>query len=105
MEDDPGAEMETVLEAIERVRAAGYSREWSATDNGRLRCGECHEVLDAAQVSIDETVRFEGASDPDDEVILFAIAGPCGHRGYYLTAYGPDTPPSDVTVLQALTRR
>ena len=59
---------------------------------------------------IDETVRFEGDSDPDDEAILLALtvpasAGGCGHRGWFAAAYGPDTPAHDVAVLQALTTR
>ena len=45
------------------------------------------------------------ASNPDDEAIVLAISTPCGHRGYFTSAYGPDTPAADVALLQALTAR
>lgn len=96
--------METVLEAINRLRAAGYELEMSAAPGGRLRCGECGDDLDPAAVTIDETVRFEGPSDPGEEAIVIAITTPHGHRGYFVAAYGPDMPADDVTLVQALVR-
>jgi hypothetical protein len=92
-------------EAIERLRAQGYMGDVSAVAGGRLRCGACGEVVPAADVAVVETVRFEGESDPADEVILLALDSPCGHRGLYDTPYGPAAPPTDVEVLQALTYR
>jgi hypothetical protein len=97
--------METVLEAIARLKAAGYVQEMSATADGKLRCSVCADEIDPSMALIDETVRFEGESDPDDEEILLAISTSCGHKGWFSAAYGPDTPPEDVAVLQALTTR
>lgn len=97
--------METVLEAIARLRSAGYELEMSAAPGGRLRCGVCHEDLDPHDALIDETVRFEGESDPDDEAIVMAISTPHGHRGYLVAAYGPDMSADEVALVQALTAR
>jgi len=97
--------METILEAIDRLRALGYDMEMSATPEGRLRCGVCDEEIEAAAAAVDEIVRFEGASDPDDEAILIAVSTPAGHRGYFVAAYGPDMAAEDVAFLQALTAR
>ena len=97
--------METVVEAIARIRAAGYDLEMSATPEGWLRCGVCDEVVDPASAVVDETVRFEGESNPDDEAIVMAISTPHDHRGYIVAAYGADMEAGDVALLQALTHR
>ena len=96
--------METLTEAIERLRAAGYLQDFSAAEGGKLRCSECGSEFDPAILEISEIVRFEGESDPGDESILFALSGPCGHAGLYSTAYGPDVAPEDVAVVAALHR-
>ena len=96
--------METLTEAIERLRAQGFLLDFSAVSGGLLRCGECGVEFDPATVHIDEIVRFEGESDPGDESILFALSGSCGHTGLYSAAYGPDATPEDIAVVAALHR-
>ena len=96
--------METMLEAMARLRELGYLQDLSSLPGGRLRCSSCDEVVDASEAVIDEIVRYEGASDPDDEEILAAITTPAGHKGLFLAAYGPATPADDVAVLRALGR-
>ena len=59
-------------------------------------------LLAADEVTVDEVYRFEGASDPGDEAILFAISMPCGHRGALPAAYGKDTPPDVADVVTQL---
>src|SRR3954454_1061102 len=78
-----GDPMATVSEATRQLQADGYTGNWYAGDGGRLVCGECSAEFDAAEVTVDRVLRFEGQSDPDDEMIVFAVAGPCGHRGVY----------------------
>lgn len=97
--------MDTVLEAIERLRAEGYTLEMSATPDGRLRCAHCGDEIDPSMAIVDHTERFEGASDPDDEEILLAISTSCGHRGWFVAHYGADMEPGDVALVRALTTR
>ena len=47
-------------------------------------------------------MRFEGQSDPDDEVILFALSEPGGRKGVYSAQYGPSMPPEDAAVIAKL---
>lgn len=94
--------METMLKAADRLRADGYLLDLSAISGGRLRCSACGELIDAKDVVVKETVRFEGDSNPDDEAILIAMITPCGHRGLFSAAYGPTTTRNDVDVLHAL---
>jgi hypothetical protein len=96
-------QMETMSEATTRLRAAGYVENWLAED-GKLWCSTCSATYDPGSVTVDEVVRFEGPSDPGDEAILFALSGPCGHRGQFSAAYGPDTSEEDVKVITALGR-
>jgi hypothetical protein len=97
--------MEMMLEAIARLRALGYDLDLVAVSGGGLQCASCGEITDAATVTVDETVRFEGDSNPDDEAILIAVTTRCGHRGLYSAAFGPDTPAADSAVLRALALR
>jgi hypothetical protein len=102
MDGDP---MATVTDATRRLQADGYTGNWYASDSARLVCGECGGEFDAADVVVDEVLRFEGQSDPGDEVILFAVQGPCGHRGVYSAAYGPYQSPEDAAVIANLAHR
>jgi len=97
--------METVAEATERLRRAGFDGHWTAVDGGRLRCSACGGEFAAGAVTVEEIVRFEGVSDPGDEAILYALTGPCGDRGVYVAAYGPDASPADVEAETALRMR
>ena len=49
-------------------------------------------------------MRFEGQSDPDDEVILFALSEPGGRKGVYSAQYGPSMPSEDAAVIAKLNR-
>jgi hypothetical protein len=97
--------VETLSDAIDRLRARGYELDLYAAADGRLRCGTCNREFEPATFSIEETVRFEGESDPEDEAILFAIAGPEDHRGLYSAPYGTAATPEDMEVTQALSPR
>jgi hypothetical protein len=99
MDGDP---MATVTDATRRLQEAGYTGSWYANDAGQLVCGECGAAFDPAEVIVDEVLRFEGQSDPDDEMILFAVRGPCNDRGVYSAAYGPYQSPEDTAVIAGL---
>lgn len=95
------AAMETLSEAITRLSAAGYVQNLYA-DGRHLVCGDCKTRFDPSTMTVDEIVRFEGASDPDDQAILYGLTSDHGHRGLYSVAYGPNTPIDDSRVLNAL---
>jgi len=97
--------METLTDAMARMRADGYRNDFSATGDGRLRCSACGALERPEDMSIHATVRFEGDSNPDDEMILVAVVCGGGCRGQYSAAFGPDTPPEDAEVLRRLGRR
>jgi len=94
--------METLSEAIQRLQGEGYDGNWYATDDGDLQCGECGETFDPTEVTVDHRERFEGQSDPADMTILYALSGPCGHRGLYSANYGPEAQPADIAVIRRM---
>ena len=80
--------METVSEAIGRLEAAGFRDSFRATE-GRLWALAAERFFDPERLVVNEIVRFEGESDPDDMAILFALRSASGDvRGTFTTAYG-----------------
>ena len=94
--------LESLSEAIERLGARGYAHSLRAHD-GALRDLETGDLLEPEKLTIEEIVRFEGTTDPDEEVVLFALKGPDGRPvGTYTSMYGPGTPPEDAEVMHRL---
>ncbi|MEZ5373457.1 MAG: hypothetical protein R2704_12120 [Microthrixaceae bacterium] len=93
--------METLSQAIDRLQAAGYHTNFRAS-RGKLACDECGQVVDPSEVSVIEIVRFDGANDPGDGAILYALDAGAGHRGLYAAAYGADVSADDMAVIRSL---
>lgn len=95
--------MDTERDAIEALRADGYTHDFFIGGDG-VRCPECDlEVLAPEAVTIDQTFRFEGASDPDDMSIVFAVSGgPCGLKGVLVSSFGPEVSGPRADVLRRL---
>ena len=93
---------ESLSEALGRLYSRGFTQDLRA-DAGRLRDVATGERHDPELLGIAEIVRFEGASDPDEQAILFALESPTGRPlGSYATAYGPAMPPEDVEVVRRI---
>lgn len=92
-----------MVEAIARLRQAGFTEDFSVAPGGLVRCGACGQLHPAADAVVEETIRIEGMSDPDDEAVVFGLACQrCGTRGVLIAAYGPSASPDEVAVLVAL---
>jgi|SRR5581483_3211246 len=94
--------METLLDATDRLRAIGFDLDFSATANGALQCRACGMDHAPEDMTIEEIVRYEGASDPADQAILLALCSACGRRGLYSAGYGPGAATADVEALRRL---
>ncbi len=97
-------EMENMVDAINRLRERGYTRDYTALADGMLSSGVCDAVCDPAGGAVEEVVRFEGSSDPGDSAILLAVRCPCGHAGLFVSGYGVDVPAENAKVLRRLAR-
>lgn len=99
----PARPMETLVEAMRRLRSSGYTYDFVASPTGGLICRTRGISQEPETVEIRETVRFEGESNPDDQAILLALSCPDGCRGQYSAAFGPGTAAADVKALVRLT--
>lgn len=97
-----GDPLATVTEVLQSLAEEGYDTDFFL-DGNQVRCGGCRAVIPAADLTIDKVYRFEGQSDPGDEMIVVALeCRKCGRRGTLATAYGPDTTPEEAEILLAL---
>jgi tellurite resistance-related uncharacterized protein len=96
--------METLTDAVERLRKAGFNRCLHAQRGAMLVC-DCQAVLYPSEFQIAETVRFEGSSDPDDQDVAIAGITSCGHAGLFTAGYGPSAGDDESEVLRQLQSR
>ncbi len=100
----PLPEPDTVTEALAVLEADGYTESFSVRD-GRVRCHACDSDHDAEGAVVERIYRFEGASDPDYEDIVFGLGCPvCGARGTLVSAFGPGADPEELDALRILGR-
>jgi hypothetical protein len=94
--------LESLAQAIARLERRGFLHSLRARC-GELRAAGSGESFAPEDLEIDEIVRFEGDTDPAEEVALFALRGPDGAPyGTYASMYGPATPPEDAAVVRRL---
>ncbi len=90
---------ESLSEAIDRLVKRGFRHSLCA-QHGRLQDLETGKTYEPELLRIEETLRFEGDSDPDEQAVLFALRSPGGDAlGTYSVVYGPATPPDDADVV------
>jgi len=77
----------TLTEAMENLRERGYPYEFSPHDNYLTISGTDIKV-EGDEFMVDEFHRFEGVSDPGDEMTLYAITTKTGKKGLFVSAQG-----------------
>ena len=75
------------VDIIEELTEMGFRNVFNIEDNC-LFCKETNERYPAQKVALCGSFRFEGASDPDDSRILYAIETSDGTRGTILDGFG-----------------
>lgn len=81
---------DTVSEAINDLIKRGYTTDFELmTENECLICHQTSTNLSPEEFEIDEIHRFEGDSDPGDEMIVYAISSEKNNmKGVVINAYG-----------------
>lgn len=81
---------DTVTEAIEGLKERGYTHDFAIADGED--CIVCHKQLvklSPDEFKIDEYYRFEGPSDPGDEMIVYALSSDKFNiKGTIVNAFG-----------------
>jgi len=81
---------QTVSEAMNELSKRGYTTDFSIiVEKECLVCNQTAKQLSPDEFEIDETYRFEGDTDPGDEMIVYAISS-IEHKlkGLVVNAYG-----------------
>jgi hypothetical protein len=94
----------TLSETINGLKKEGYDLDF----NIREECLVCHErntILSPDEFEIDKVYRFEGASNPDDEAILYAISSAkYGVKGLLVNGYGIFAEDASAALVEKLQR-
>lgn len=79
---------DTVTGALEGLKAKGYSLDFNIAFD-KINCEATGTCLNPDEFEITETYRFEGATNPDDEDIVYAVESKDGKiKGTITSAYG-----------------
>lgn len=76
-----------MTEAMEDLRSRGFTANFEFLDR-TFRDLESGKTFTADQLTIVEHYRFEGASDPEDMSVVYAIESRDGTRGIIADAFG-----------------
>lgn len=95
-------QLESLADAIERLGRRGYAHGLRAQD-GRLLDLATGRFWEPELLAVDELVRFEGESDPDEQAVLFALRAPGGQPlGTLAAVFGAALPPDEGDVIRRL---
>ena len=84
---------DTVTEALRQLAADGYTSDFRLVD-GTLVSGDRSALCRVEDVKVERMYRFEGDSDPGDEMVVFGLRDPgSGQQGTLATAFGPAADP------------
>ena len=90
---------DTVSAAVQGLKNRGYTMDFNLQDN----CPICHEhKFNVNDFEIVEFYRFEGASDPADEAVVYAIESNKGQKGVLVNGYGPTADPGSAEMAKKL---
>ena len=93
---------ETVSGTINELRTRGFTIDFNLAFDA-LKCSQAGIVLSPAEFEIVEHYRFEGASDPEDEAVVYAIESKDKKlKGTLVTAYGMYSDPMHDELLKKL---
>lgn len=77
----------TMTEALEDLKKRGFTANFELLNNV-FRAVDSGKTFQAGDLTIVEHHRFEGASDPDDMSVVYAIEASDGMRGILVDAFG-----------------
>jgi hypothetical protein len=93
---------ESLAEEVTRLSAKGYSGDFRAEPDG-LHEVATHRVYRPEELWIEELLRFEGLTDPDDHALLLALRSERdGVRGTYAVGFGVSMDALDAQMVRRL---
>lgn len=80
-------EMKSLATCLNKLVLDGYTEDFKAAERGLLSL-QSERIYEPTQVHVVNFFRFEGASDPADNTILYVIETNDGVKGTLVDAYG-----------------
>ena len=96
---------ETVTEALSLLKSQGYELEFQLVD-GKFSHEEACVSCRADEAVVEKLYRFEGESDPGDEMVVLGLVDPAtGKRGVLASAFGLAADPEVIQHITGLAAR
>ena len=96
---------DTVTEALRTLHDDGYTADFELLD-GAIRWDARSRACAVDSVVVEHLYRFEGPSDPGDEMVVFGLYDPATDtRGALASAYGPSADPEMLDHVVGLANR
>ncbi|WP_312761499.1 hypothetical protein [Epilithonimonas sp.] len=83
--------MLTLSQVMEKLREKGITDEIRMTDDKKFVISGTEKSYRAEDLKIIRTYRFEGASDPGDNVALYLVEDLYGNKAMIIDSYGADS--------------
>ncbi len=97
--------MTTLSEVLNNLRSEGYTTDFNLEENC-IVCRQNSLELSPDDFVVDRHYRFEGATDPGDEAIVYAISSEKhGLKGVIVNGYGIYSDPKTNTMVEALEKK
>jgi hypothetical protein len=93
---------ETIDEVLAAFERDGYTDQLIPQADAVVRSRATGAVVPAGVLAVDAYHRLEGASDPEEEVLVAAVRLPDGTRGTLVLSYGPLAAIEDADVAASL---
>lgn len=81
------SDMKSLSLSLNKLVKDGYTENFKATDKG-IQALKTNKIYTPGQIQVVDFYRFEGASDPADNSILYAIETDDAVKGTLVDAYG-----------------
>ncbi len=92
----------TLVEALDDLANRGYTIDFDLKVN-QAGYASRQLYLHPDEFEITEVYRFEGFTNPEDNVVLYAIEGKNGQKGFSLNAYGLYADPAPAELMADVT--
>lgn len=93
----------TLVSVLSSLEDEGFGSQLIPGPDATIRCGACGESSPAAEFEVEAVRRLEGASDPDDMMIVIGARCPrCAAAGTLVLGYGPNASEDDAAISAAL---
>lgn len=92
---------QSLIDALADLKIRGYKEDFEVKHTC-LYCDGLDLRINPGDFVVDETYRFEGNSNPDDNAVLYAISSAAGVKGTLVDAYGAYAENMDFEMAQKL---